>query len=354
MQIGEDAVEDAARTQENINRIKESEQREDEDITVDPLAEQQRLDRIKELATGKYTPSLPAPMPQETDRLSPQEEMITLGQAAREATLPFNSIPLSDLSISEANAIRQTRVALARRNIDPNLPPDQFRIASSQAASSPNVSAPATLDEIRRIVGENAATREASKQKPVSSGTARYQPVENKSFTQDQFDRAVQEIKAQKKYTFPAIQKAVRATGVSRVPRSMVLDIRDEMVNRGYLRRSDKAANGYAVEPDVESVSDEIASYRKTVSDLTKQIEASKRERVGVLEEARRADQVENNPRKARELNLRADEIESQIGQAEQAIAETEDRIARGPQSTMLPTTERPSYHRLVRRPRAS
>ena len=177
----------------------------------------------------------------------------------------------------------------------------------------------------------------------MSSGTARYQPVENKSFTQDQFDRAVQEIKAQKKYTFPAIQKAVRATGVSRVPRSMVLDIRDEMVNRGYLRRSDKAANGYAVEPDVESVSDEIASYRKTVSDLTKQIEASKRERVGVLEEARRADQVENNPRKARELNLRADEIESQIGQAEQAIAETEDRIARGPQSTMLPTTERPS-----------
>jgi hypothetical protein len=319
-QIGEDAVEDAARTQENINRIKESEQREDEDITVDPLAEQQRLDRIKELATGKYTPSLPAPMPQETDRLSPQEEMITLGQAAREATLPFNPVPMSQIPLNERQLIQRTR-----------------------RAQGTDETAPATLDELRRIVGENAATREASKQKPVSSGTARYQPVENKSFTQDQFDRAVQEIKAQKKYTFPAIQKAVRATGVSRVPRSMVLDIRDEMVNRGYLRRSDKAANGYAVEPDVESVSDEIASYRKTVSDLTKQIETSKRERVGVLEESRRADQVENNPRKARELNLRADEIESQIGQAEQAIAETEDRIARGPQSTMLPTTERPS-----------
>jgi hypothetical protein len=308
-QIGEDAVEDAARTQENISRIKESEQREDEDITVETV-EEVEPDIL----------ALPAPKPQETDRLSPQEEMITLGQAAREATLPFNPVPMSEIPLNERQLIQRTR-----------------RVQGTDET------APATLDEIRRIVGENAATREASKQKPVSSGTARYQPVENKSFNQEQFDRAVQEIKAQKKYTFPAIQKAVRATGVSRVPRSMVLDIRDEMVNRGYLRRSDKAPNGYAVEPDVEAVSDEIASYRKTVSDLTKQIEASKRERVGVLEEARRADQVENNPRKARELNLRADEIESQIGQAEQAIAETEDRIARGPQSTMLPTTERPS-----------
>ena len=95
---------------------------------------------------------IPAPKPQETDRLTPAEEMITLGQAAREATLPFNSIPLSDLPVAEANAIRQTRINLARQSIDPNLPPDQFRMASSQAASSPEMSAPATLDEIRRVL----------------------------------------------------------------------------------------------------------------------------------------------------------------------------------------------------------
>lgn len=318
-ELQEDAAEEAARTQENINRIKKSEQREDEDITVDPIAEQQKREEIETLAGVKYTPMLPAPKPQETDRLTPAEEMITLGQAAREATLPFNAVPMSELPLGERQVIQRTR---RTQGIDET--------------------APATLDEIRRIVGENAATREASKQKPVSSGTARYQPVENKSFTQDQFDRAVQEIKAQKKYTFPAIQRAIRATGVSKVPRSMVLDVRDEMVNRGYLRRSDKAANGYAVEPDVEAVSDEIASYRKTVSDLNKQIETTKRDRVGLLEAARRAQQVENNPRKARELNLQADQLETQIAEAEQNIAETEDRIARGPQSTMIPTTESP------------
>ena len=307
-QLQEDAAEEAARTQENVNRIKNSEQREDEDITVEPVAE-----------VEEEILALPAPKPQETDRLTPAEEMITLGQAAREATLPFNAVPMSELPLGERQVIQRTR---RTQGVDET--------------------APATLDEIRRILGENVASREASKQKPVSSGTARYQPVENKSFTQEQFDRAVQEIKAQKRYTFPAIQRAIRATGVSKVPRSMVMDVRDEMVNRGYLRRSDKAANGYVVEPDVEAVSDEIASYRKTVSDLNKQIETTKRDRIGLLEEARRAQQVENNPRKARELNLQADQLETQIAEAEQTIAETEDRIARGPQSTSVPTTESP------------
>lgn len=344
-QLQEDAQEDAARTQENINRIKESEQREDEDLIVDPVEEQRKLDRIKELATGKYVQGLPAPSapkPQETDRLTPQEEMVALGQAARESTLPFNSIPLSQLPISEANAIRQARIALARQSINPNLSPDQFRLASSQAAASPEISSNVTLDEIRRVLGEEVASREAIKQKPLSGGTSRFQPIENKSFTQEQFDRAVEEIKAQKKYTFPAIQKAIRSTGVTKVPRSMVLDVRDEMVNRGILRRSDKSRNGYEVEPDIEALSDEIASYRKTISDINKSIEAAKKERVGVLEAARRAQQLERNPRKARELNLRADQIEGEIAKAEQNKAEVEQRIEQGALSRTLPTTENP------------
>lgn len=344
-QLQEDAQEDAARTQENINRIKESEQREDEDLIVDPVEEQRKLDRIKELATGKYVQGLPAPSapkPQETDRLTPQEEMVALGQAARESTLPFNSIPLSQLPISEANAIRQARIALARQSINPNLSPDQFRLASSQAAASPEISSNVTLDEIRRVLGEEVASREAIKQKPLSGGTSRFQPIENKSFTQEQFDRAVEEIKAQKKYTFPAIQKAIRSTGVTKVPRSMVLDVRDEMVNRGILRRSDKSRNGYEVEPDIEALSDEIASYRKTISDINKSIEAAKKERVGVLEAARRAQQLERNPRKARELNLRADQIEGEIAKAEQNKAEVEQRIEQGALSRTFPTTENP------------
>jgi hypothetical protein len=204
------------------------------------------------------------------------------------------------------------------------------------------VTQPASLDEIRRVLGEEVASREAIKQKPLSGGTSRFQPIENKSFTQEQFDRAVEEIKAQKKYTFPAIQKAIRSTGVTKVPRSMVLDVRDEMVNRGILRRSDRSRNGYEVEPDIEALSDEIASYRKTISDINKSIEAAKKERIGVLEAARRAQQLERNPRKARELNLRADQIEGEIAKAEQNKAEVEQRIEQGALSRTLPTTENP------------
>ena len=48
----------------------------------------------------------------------------------------------------------------------------------------------------------------------------------------------------------------------------MVLDVRDEMVSRGLLRKSDRVRTGYVVEPDIESSFDEAASYRKTVNDI--------------------------------------------------------------------------------------
>ena len=310
-ELQEDSQEDAARTQENINRINESEQREDEDLTVEPVEE-----------VDTETLALPAPSaskPQDTDRLTPQEEMVALGQAARESTLPFNPVEMSQLPVNERILIQNARRV---QGIDQTQP--------------------ASLDEIRRVLGEEVASREAIKQKPLSGGTSRFQPIENKSFTQEQFDRAVEEIKGQKKYTFPAIQKAIRSTGVSKVPRSMALDIRDEMVNRGILRRSNKSRNGYEVEPDIEAVSDEISSYRKTISDINKSIQAAKKERVGVLEAARRAQQLERNPRKARELNLRADQIEGEIAKAEQNKAEVEQRIEQGPLSRTMPTTENP------------
>ena len=147
-------------------------------------------------------PAPSAPKPQETNRLTPQEEMVALGQAARESILPFNPVEMSQLPINERILIQNARRV---QGID--------------------VTQPASLDEIRRVLGEEVASREAIKQKPLSGGTSRFQPIENKSFTQEQFDRAVEEVKAQKKYTFPAIQKAIRSTGVTKVPRSMVLDL---------------------------------------------------------------------------------------------------------------------------------
>ena len=176
-ELQEDAQEDAARTQENINRIKESEQREDEDLTVEP---------VEEVDTETLAlPAPSAPKPQETDRLTPQEEMVALGQAARESTLPFNPVEMSQLPISERILIQNARRV---QGID--------------------VTQPASLDEIRRVLGEEVASREAIKQKPLSGGTSRFQPIENKSFTQEQFDRAVEEIKAQKKIYLPRDSKS--------------------------------------------------------------------------------------------------------------------------------------------------
>ena len=326
-ELQEDAEEEGARTQEIIARINESELREDEDITVEPTAEVEPQEML----------ALPAPSPQENDRLTPEQEISTLGRAAREATLPFNSVPMSELPLGERQIIQNTR---RTQGLDEQQP--------------------ASLDEIRRIAGEGSATREATKQKPVSGGTSRFQPVENKTFTQDQYDRAVEEIKSLKKYTEPAVQKAVRDTGVKNVSRQVAKDIRDEMVNRGILRKTQK---GYDLEPDVEAVSDEIASYRSTLSDLNKDIYGNSsakrikgevtndfvRRKTGMVGlskkidlDARRALDQENDRPKFLALTSEAQEIRNQISEAQQVMAETEGRINSGPQSINIPSTERP------------
>lgn len=326
-ELQEDAEEESARTQETIARINESELREDEDITVEPTAEVEPQEML----------ALPAPSPQENDRLTPEQEISTLGRAAREATLPFNSVPMSELPLGERQIIQNTR---RTQGLDEQQP--------------------ASLDEIRRIAGEGSATREATKQKPVSGGTSRFQPVENKTFTQDQYDRAVEEIKSLKKYTEPAVQKAVRDTGVKNVSRQVAKDIRDEMVNRGILRKTQK---GYDLEPDVEAVSDEIASYRSTLSDLNKDIYGNSsakrikgevtndfvRRKTGMVGlskkidlDARRALDQENDRPKFLALTSEAQEIRNQISEAQQVMAETEGRINSGPQSINIPSTERP------------
>jgi len=326
-ELQEDAEEESARTQETIARINESELREDEDITVEPTAEVEPQEML----------ALPAPSPQENDRLTPEQEISTLGRAAREATLPFNSVPMSELPLGERQIIQNTR---RTQGLDEQQP--------------------ASLDEIRRIAGEGSATREATKQKPVSGGTSRFQPVENKTFTQDQYDRAVEEIKSRKKYTEPAVQKAVRDTGVKNVSRQVAKDIRDEMVNRGILRKTQK---GYDLEPDVEAVSDEIASYRSTLSDLNKDIYGNSsakrikgevtndfvRRKTGMIGlskkidlDARRALDQENDRPKFLALTSEAQEIRNQISEAQQVMAETEGRINSGPQSINIPSTERP------------
>lgn len=314
-QLNDDQSEEKARTVANVDRIKDAQQKETDESLIE----------------GRDTSPIPterslAVQPEETSRLEPQEEISLLGQAAREATLPYVPVPLSALPVRERQAIRQSRYA---QGID----------------TDTDVS----VDEIRRVVGEEAAIRESAKQKPVTGGDSRFQPIDSEVFTQEQYDAAVDQVRAQKKYTVPAIRKGLYASGQKTAPNSQVQAIRDEMVRRGVLRKSEKSKNGYEIEPDIASANNETASYIKTISDIDKQIAKTKRSRTEALEKARRIEQdpaLDLTPRQraqqSRELRLEADNFEAQIAQAEQNKTEIDNRRKQGPTASVLPTTETP------------
>ena len=347
LQLQEDQEEARQKALLKSQEVNKSKAMIDEDLVIDPEEEQRKLEEkqaeVKRLAGVEEQPlqlGVMAPPP-DNNRLSADEEKMALLQAARETTLPLIPVDLSTLPLDEQTRIRNSRNA---QGVDPT--------------------APVSVDEIRRVLGEEVADREVRKQKPLGGGAAHFGPISGKGFTQSQYDRAVQEVKAQKKYTFNAVQKALKATGLKRVPRQMVLDVRDEMVSRGLLRKSDRVRTGYVVEADVESSFDEAASYRKTVNDIRTVLDGERTAkkkaenetdeefqsrklglrsyRKKLLEDARRAQQVENNVRKARQLNAKADSLEGEIARAEKTVTDLEKKIETDPQGQAIPATERP------------
>ena len=346
-QLQEDQEEARQRALLKKQEINKSKAMIDEDLVEDVEEKQRKLEEkqaeVRRLAGVEEQPLQLGAMapPPDNNRLSPEEEKMALLQAARETTLPLIPVELSTLPLDE-----------------------QVRIRSSRRAQGVDTTTPASIDEIRRVLGEDVADREVRKQKPLGGGAAHFGPISGKSFTQSQYDRAVQEIKAQKKYTFNAVQKALKATGLNRVPRQMVLDVRDEMVNRGLLRKSDRVRTGYVVEADIESSFDEAASYRKTVNDIRTLLDGERTAkkkaenetdedfqsrklglrsyRRKLLEDARRAQQVEGNVRKARQLNAKADALEGEIARAEKTVTDLEKKIETSPQGQAIPATERP------------
>jgi len=347
LQLQEDQEEARQKALLKSQEVNKSKAMIDEDLVIDPEEEQRKLEEkqaeVKRLAGVEEQPlqlGVMAPPP-DNNRLSADEEKMALLQAARETTLPLIPVDLSTLPLDE-----------------------QTRIRNSRRAQGVDTTSPVSIDEIRRVLGEDIAEREVRKQKPLGGGAAHFGPISGKNFTQSQYDRAVQEVKAQKKYTFNAVQKALKATGLKRVPRQMVLDVRDEMVSRGLLRKSDRVRTGYVVEADVESSFDEAASYRKTVNDIRTVLDGERTAkkkaenetdeefqsrklglrsyRKKLLEDARRAQQVENNVRKARQLNAKADSLEGEIARAEKTVTDLEKKIETDPQGQAIPATERP------------
>jgi hypothetical protein len=334
-QLDEDQAEDGARTAEELQRVNNVLAAPEEVLALPAPDENERT----------------FPTPQITDGLDVQSEYSVLSQAARETTRPLMPIKIGTLPFQERQAVQSARRV---QGIDPT--------------------GEVTVDELRRIVGEDAAIREVKKQKPVTGGDARYLPVENKPFTQEQLDAVTQEIRGADTATLPTVREALRKAGAvnkdGSVPTSTAYAMLDELSNRGYIRKTGETKTGspkYTVEPDVSAASSPAAvtvgsgtegergAYIRTISNIKKDIEEKKLERQQALENARKAEQdlrldldegkrpsARQRADAARSFQLEAEQKESEISRAEQMLAEVQGRLESGTTARAFQTTESP------------
>ena len=343
---------------EKEEKLIQSEAQLNEDQAEEVARNTEELQRVNNvLAAPEEVLALPAPdgdertfpTPSITDGLDVQSEYSILAQTAKETTRPLMPIKIGTLPFQERQAVQAAR-----------------KVQGLETTGE------VTVDELRRIVGDDAATREVKKQKPVTSGDARYLPVQNKPFTQEQLDIVTQEIRGADTATAPKVTQALRKAGATnkegRVPQSTTYAMLDELSNRGYIRKIGTTPKGrakYAVEPDVSAgtatarvgagTEAEKSAYVRTINDIEKRIEGLKKDRLGALEQARKVEQdlrldlkeVERpNARQradaAREFKLSAEEIESDISKAQQNLYEVRERLESGTTSRAFPTTESP------------
>ena len=334
-QLDEDQAEEGARTAEELQRVNNVLAAPEEVLALPAPDENERT----------------FPTPQITDGLDVQSEYSVLSQAARETTRPLMPIKIGTLPFQERQAVQSARRV---QGIEPT--------------------GEVTVDELRRIVGEDAATREVKKQKPVTGGDARYLPVENKPFTQEQLDAVTQEIRGADTATLPTVREALRKAGAvnkdGSVPTSTAYAMLDELSNRGYIRKTGETKTGspkYTVEPDVSAASSPAAvtvgsgtegergAYIRTISNIKEDIEKKKLERQQALENARKAEQdlrldldegkrpsARQRADAARSFQLEAEQKESEISRAEQMLAEVQGRLESGTTVRAFQTTESP------------
>jgi hypothetical protein len=62
--------------------------------------------------------------------------------------------------------------------------------------------------------------REVQKQKPMSAAETAFAPIENKSFSQQQFDAVLDTVRATGKINFPEVKKVLQKTQRDPVPTS--------------------------------------------------------------------------------------------------------------------------------------
>ncbi len=228
--------------------------------------------------------------------ITPQEEAALAAQAARERTTGFSNVDIVELPMEEAATIRRKRISTGRN-------PDDA----------------VSLEELRTTIGEASFVREYKKQKPMMWRESPDNPRNQKSFSFDQYDRAVEAVMKSNKATVPVIQAAAKS-GKEAVPLSVVRDIQQELARKGIIKQVDE--NKWAVmspEEAAEAVAkasgeeDEAAPLRQTYDQLE----------LGIARAWADRNLAQQEKQKAKDIN-----DETSIATADQKIAEIRKRIS--------------------------
>ena len=242
-QLEQDQKEEAAAAAKDAQRVLEAQRKEAEEAAAAGTAPE----------TAPQQPEVDA-----ENRLDESSQENLKREATREAQKSYQPVALSQLPQEERDAI-----------------------ISARTAAGMNAGEDTTIEEIQSVVGPEAATREAAKQKPVTAAatTGVYNPIENRSFNQAQIDAAIDRVrKTGKPATFKDVRQAVSSVSEGTVPSKVVNDIFDEMVARGIVRRVQKG-NVKAYERETEEVNLPGARLQRQLDDLGRQVEEAEKRR---------------------------------------------------------------------------
>jgi hypothetical protein len=219
------------------------------------------------------------PAPEAAPTVTEAEWKKGFRQYARERVRDLQSVSLRNLPIQEVRAIRAARQAQGITN--------QTQLGRN-----------ATLSEIQAVLGTEVAAREVQKQKPMTAQETAFAPIENKSFSQTQFDAVLDTVRATGKINFPEVKKVLQKTQQAPVPTQMVNDVLNEASRRGLFERTAKPRKDggvrytYQLSPALAVAQTEGSISQRQQADNKARFEANQREITRLQEEARRIEQT--------------------------------------------------------------
>ena len=220
-----------------------------------------------------------------------------------------------------------------------------FGETADQRAAQPPAPAPTPSDFAPRpsqtlalpAPEDVAAPQEAA---PAAAAPAA-EPRKQMPFRWRQYTSALNSVASTGDATIPSIQRAASPDGKAMASPSAAKEIRSQLVADGVLVRNKKAKGGFSMKPDAAPAFSPAESYRRTIEDLTADINDANTAREKAVQDARRAEQT-GTKADARKFLLAAEQAQRTAADAERTRAEVEARLAQAPRDTITPSVERP------------